>query len=87
MSYRVRLTRVASRGLDALPDDDARRVAGALARLGEDPRPPGARKLAGRGAPLWRVRVGALRIIYSVSDRNREVEVTRIAGRGEAYRF
>ncbi len=83
MPYRVELTRAAQRQLDALVDREALRVARRLFELADDPRPRGALKLAGAAAPMWRIRIGDLRVIYSVSDRTQAVVVERIAWRGQ----
>lgn len=47
-----------------------------------DPRPPGAVKLA--GSDLWRIRVGDLRVIYAIEDKDRLVIVLRTARRSES---
>ena len=89
MPYQVELTRKAQRELDALPAKEAVRVARALFELEDNPRPRGAQKLTGTAAPVWRIRVGSYRAIYSVSDAARRVVVVRVARRrpGETYRF
>jgi mRNA interferase RelE/StbE len=84
VSYRVALARSAGRELDALPPDVRERVAGALQRLGENPRPHGARKLA--YGPGWRLRVGDYRVLYTISDESRLVAVFAIGHRREVYR-
>jgi mRNA-degrading endonuclease RelE of RelBE toxin-antitoxin system len=66
-----------------LPKSEAARIAQALARLKDDPRPRGTRKLQGRAAPLWRLRVGGFRALYSVSDRARLVVVVAVTRRRE----
>lgn len=84
MSYRVALARSAERELTALQADIKKRVEVALRRLTEEPRPPGARKLAyGTG---WRVRVGDYRVLYTISDESHLVTVFAIGHRREVYR-
>ncbi|MGD0766553.1 MAG: type II toxin-antitoxin system RelE/ParE family toxin [Dehalococcoidia bacterium] len=73
----------AERDLDRLPRDDAQRIARALADLGSDPRPRGVRKLKGTGAPLWRLRVGDHRVLYSISDKARLVVALAVRRRSE----
>jgi mRNA interferase RelE/StbE len=53
-------------------------------RLGDEPPPAGATRLA--GLDDFRNRVGEHRIVYSVDDRERLVLVARIAHRREVYR-
>ncbi len=60
------------------------RVRAAIRALAEDPRPPGARKLAGRES--YRVRVGDHRIIYLVDDAALVVTILGVRHRREVYR-
>lgn len=73
----------AERDLDRLPKSEAERIARAIRRLADDPRLRGVRKLRGTAAPLWRLRVGAFRVLYSISDRARLVVVSRVVRRSE----
>jgi mRNA interferase RelE/StbE len=82
LPYQIDLTPRAQRELDELPAKEAVRVARALFALAEEPRPRGVRKLTGTAAPMWRIRIGDHRVIYSVSDAARRVIVLRIARRG-----
>jgi mRNA interferase RelE/StbE len=49
------------------------------------PRPSGAEKLAGR-QNLYRVRQGNYRVIYSVDDQSRVVDVVKVGHRRDVYR-
>ena len=60
------------------------RIVPRLEHLAAVPRPPGCKKLRG-GDKEWRIRVGDYRIVYTIDDRARTVEVTRIAHRGDVY--
>lgn len=63
----------------------ARRVAAAITALGQDPRPPGCRRLVGYEG-LWRLRVGDYRVVYTIKDEELMVLAVRIAHRSEVYR-
>lgn len=76
--YRVRLTGRARRELDKIAGEDAENIAAAMLALGENPRPPGVKKIRGN---IHRVRVGDWRIIYAVSDKDRLVIVGKIVRR------
>ncbi|MFC7218759.1 type II toxin-antitoxin system RelE/ParE family toxin [Streptomyces polyrhachis] len=52
--------------------------------LATDPRPPGAKKLAGQ--ERWRVRAGEYRVLYTIDDADRTVRIERIAHRSAVYR-
>ncbi len=60
------------------------RIVSQLISFKENPRPAGVTKL--RGRPGYRKRVGNYRILYSVDDENKRVEVVSIAHRKEVYR-
>lgn len=49
----------------------------------EEPRPRGARKLAGEGA--WRIRMGDYLVIYEIADGHLSVTVVRAAHRRQVY--
>jgi mRNA interferase RelE/StbE len=46
--------------------------------------PSGAKKL--RGVPLYRIRLGAIRILYDINDAQRLVSITKIGYRRDVYR-
>jgi len=83
-AYRVEVQRSAERDLDRLSATLFDRISARLIALAEEPRPPGAEKLAGLEA--FRVRVGDYRIVYEVDDSARVVFVTRVRHRREVYR-
>ena len=85
MAWRVEIKRSALRELAALPLRARRRVDAALRLLAENPRPPGARKLAGV-ENLYRVRTGDYQIVYRVEDDVFLVLIVRAAHRREACR-
>ena len=58
---------------------EGRRVLDAIDRLARDPRPPGSRRLT--DSSLWSIRVGDLRVIYSIDDDAAVVVVLRAAHR------
>jgi mRNA interferase RelE/StbE len=61
------------------------RVIPRIEALADPPRPVGSRKLQGENN-LWRIRVGEYRVIYSVDDRRRLIDITAVRHRSEAYR-
>lgn len=65
-SYRIELRPAAVKALRRIDPHDQPRIQGAIALLGQNPRPPGARALQGRDA--LHVRVGNYRIIYTIND-------------------
>lgn len=83
MTYRIELRPAAIRALKRIDNQDRERVRGAIALLGQDPRPPGAKSL--RGRPGLRVRVGDYRIIYTVHNDVLLVVVVTLGHRRDVY--
>jgi mRNA interferase RelE/StbE len=83
MTYQVVMRPAAVRALKRIDHHDRDRVRGAIALLGEDPRPPGAKALQGR--PGLRVRVGNYRIIYTIDDDVLVVAVITFGHRRDVY--
>lgn len=83
MNYTVQILRRAQKQLGQFDSVDRERIIAAIARLGEDPRPPGCKKLSGR--PAWRIRIGSYRVIYEIHDDQLLVLVVTIGERGDVY--
>ena len=81
--YRIELRPAAVKALRKIDSQDRGRIQGAIALLGEDPRPPGAKALQGRDG--LRVRVGNYRIIYSVHDDVLLIVVVTLGHRKDIY--
>jgi mRNA interferase RelE/StbE len=82
--YELRVARSARKELDRLPDAVIARVARQLDALPSEPRPHGCKKLRG-ASDLWRIRVGAYRIVYRVDDSEKLIEIRAIRDRKDAY--
>ena len=67
---------------------DSRKIRQAVAEriraLGENPRPPGCRKLA--GGEGYRIRCGVYRVVYSIEDERLVVYVVKLGQRKDVYR-
>jgi mRNA interferase RelE/StbE len=77
--YQAVLTRQAAKQLAALDRVAARRIQGVIELLGQNPYPPKALKLAGRGG--YRVRIGDYRLLYDVIDDQLIVQVLSLGHR------
>ena len=82
--YRLEISHIAHHQLRRLPAQIQERVNGAIARLADNPRPPGVKKLTAREG--YRVRVGDYRVLYWVADDAKAVIIYRVMGRGDVYR-
>ena len=85
MAYTVELRPAAARALRKLAKVEQKRIGARIDALAANPRPAGAKQLAGPGK-LYRVRVGDHRIIYQIRDAVLLVLVVGIGHRREVYR-
>ena len=85
MAYVVTFKASALKQVTKLPKPVAEKIVAVAASFSDDPRPPGATKLAG-GGNFWRVRVGDYRIVYLIDDPGQKVDVRIVAHRREVYR-
>ncbi len=85
-AWRVVLTPAAQRQIDRLRGVDLLALRGVILALADEPRPPGAVKLAGV-TDLWRVRVRVegrpWRVVYQLRTRERLVVIARVVPRDE----
>ena len=70
IQFRVQLTRVAAKDLDALGKAVRDAVVADVAKLAESPidRPPRVKRLKGFKHPLYRLRSGDYRIVYRIDE-------------------
>jgi mRNA interferase RelE/StbE len=83
-SYKVLIRGSAAEELGRLPKKDLRRVVTRIRGLAAEPRPHGCEKLSAQ--ERYRIRQGDYRVVYSVDDDARTVEIFKIGHRGEVYR-
>ena len=85
-SYNVLIKTSAAKELEAVEPRGLRaRIVSRIQGLSRTPRPTGSQKLAGE-SERYRIRQGAYRIVYSVDDERRIVEVVKVGHRREVYR-
>ena len=85
MTYRLTITPRAQKALEGLPARDQRRLDQRILALTDDPRPRGSVKLE-HETPLWRIRSGEYRAIYSIDDVDHVVTIVHIAHCRDVYR-
>jgi len=84
--YSVEIRTSAIKELEAVfPKRERQRLARRISALTDEPRPRGCQKLSGSDE-RYRVRQGRFRIVYSVDDEKRCIDVVRIGHRREVYR-
>lgn len=74
----------ARKELEALDYKLIVRIVTKIEALIQNARPSGCTKLRGF-RDLWRIRVGDYRIVYAIDDRQKRIDVMRIAHRSEVY--
>lgn len=81
--YIVKLSKLAQKQLDKLPETDNKRLTTTIQKLGDEPRPSGVRKLKGQEG--YRIRVGDYRVLYTINDKVLFIEVVKVGQRGNFY--
>lgn len=84
MTYTVTIERKAERTLSKIEARDRIRIETVIGELAHNPRPHGCTKLSGVAA--YRVRVGNYRVVYTVADSVRVVNVTNVGHRRDIYK-
>jgi mRNA interferase RelE/StbE len=82
--YLVTFAASAKKELRDLPTEAIGRLLPKIRELSGNPRPVGCKKLHGYKG-CWRIRVGNYRVVYSIEDGRKMVDITRIAHRKEVY--
>ena len=85
MTYRIQFVRSAAKAYSRLDPVLQRRVDRELNRLKEMPRHAGVIRLQSADE-LYRVRIGDLRLLFSVEDQILLVLIVKIGHRGSVYR-
>ena len=83
--YEIFIKPSAVKELEKLPPKDLAKITKKIQSLSDNPRPKGIQKLS--HLEQYRVRLGDYRIIYSINDDHRVVDVIKIGHRKEVYRF
>lgn len=83
-SYKVLIKKSAEKELRAVPKINLTRIVGKVQSLSIEPRPHGCEKLSGE--EKYRVRQGDWRIVYSINDNTKIIEIVKIGHRREIYR-
>jgi mRNA interferase RelE/StbE len=85
ISYDIVFARTARKELEAIDRKFSERIIKKIELLHYDPRPPGCEKIKGE-ENLWRIRIGTYRVIYSISDKEKLIDVSVIRHRKDAYK-
>ena len=84
--YKITIKSSAAKDLKTISDKKKLiRIIAEVKKLGDEPRPYGYEKLSGR-TNLYRVRQGEYRIIYSIDDSQRLIDIVKVGHRRDVYR-
>ena len=86
MAYTIEIARPAQRQLKKLDQTTRNRLSRRIDCLAKEPRPSGVVKLTDVSPPIYRLRGGQYRVLYTIDDGNLIVLVVRVTHRSDAYR-
>ncbi|GLU50946.1 type II toxin-antitoxin system RelE family toxin [Dyadobacter frigoris] len=82
--YEVIITSSAQKEIRKLQKIEVQRIVPAIQLLSIEPRPSGCKKLISTQS-IYRIRIGNYRVLYSIDDVIRIVEVSGVRHRRDAY--
>ena len=85
MSYTIQLRKQALKELEQLPSSSIIKITEFIDSLSANPRPKGCKKLKDEQDSLWRIRVGDYRIIYSIEETIKVIDIRKIGHRRSLY--
>jgi mRNA interferase RelE/StbE len=85
MKYQITIKKTAAKELESLPVKIATRITALIYTLGDNPRPSGVKKLKGEHGQLWRVRLGDYRVLYSIEEEIKIIDIQKIGHRKDIY--
>ncbi|MDP2386900.1 MAG: type II toxin-antitoxin system RelE/ParE family toxin [Bacteroidota bacterium] len=83
--YTITIKKSAAKELEALPKKQVITITAAILQLAMSPRPQGCKKLKGSYLPLWRIRIGDYRVVYSIDDVISVIDVQKVGHRKDVY--
>jgi len=83
--YSITFARSARKELEALDSVIVNKIFPKIESLSCTPRPRNCIKLRG-GRNLWRIRIGVYRVIYSINDDKKLIDIIAVRHRRDAYR-
>lgn len=83
--YTITFARSARRELERIDASMVARIMPRVEALAQNPRPSGCKKLQGI-KDLWRIRIGDYRVVFSIIDARRVVDIIAVRHRRDAYR-
>ena len=85
MRYRIVIRKQALKEIGRMPAKINEQIVSAIENLKDNPRPSGCKKLKGEREIMWRIRVGDYRVLYTIEDAIKIVEVRKVGHRKNIY--
>jgi mRNA interferase RelE/StbE len=83
--YQITIKKSAAKELEAIAPKEAKKIVSEIRSLADNPRPSGCKKLKGKIEELWRIRIGNYRVLYSIEDMVKVVDIKRVGHRKDIY--
>ncbi len=83
--YQIEFDRRVKKDLRSINSQEITKIKQAIAKLADNPRPIGCKKLKGKNNDYFRIRVGNYRIIYAIEDSKLLILIVCIGHRQEIY--
>jgi len=83
--YQITFKKKAAKEMLKLPSSMLPKIVKSIDNLSKNPRPEGSKKLRGSDEDLWRIRIGNYRVIYSIKDSIRIVNIRKVGHRKDIY--
>lgn len=84
--YKITISQSALKELHSLQKQAVKKIERAINSLAGNPRPAGVKKLKGNNEDLYRIRSGDYRVVYSIEDEIRVVDIRKIGHRKDIYK-
>jgi mRNA interferase RelE/StbE len=84
--YAITIGQSALKELQRLQKPTVKKIEKAINGLAINPRPSGVKKLKGNIEDLYRIRSGDYRVVYSIEDEIKVIDIRKIGHRKDIYR-
>jgi len=84
--YIIQIRKKALKEIKDISPPYKQNIINAINNLADNPRPQGCKKLKGE-EELYRIRIGDYRVVYSIEDKIKIVEIIRVEHRKDIYKL
>ena len=84
--YKVNISHSALKELLGMQKQTVKKIDKVIDALAENPRPSGVKRLKGNNENLYRIRSGDYRVVYTIEDEIRVVDIRKIGHRKDIYK-